>query len=75
MKREPEPSTPTDPTVRSALEDELYLRADKLLALCAAQTALDHSDQPLASGIRGHYSLLMEEEARALRRTLEKLLG
>lgn len=64
-----------DRTLIGELEDQLYLQADKLLALCAAQTALDNSDEPLAPGIRSHYSLLMEEQARALRHTLEKLLG
>lgn len=64
-----------DPTLIADLEDKLYLQADKLLALCAAQTALDNGDQQLPLGIRSHYSLLMEEQARALRSTLEKLLG
>ncbi|MCW8195881.1 hypothetical protein F6455_13885 [Proteobacteria bacterium 005FR1] len=75
MKEDGERNMPTDETVRSALEDEVFLRADTLLALCTAQAALDHSDQPLPVGIRSHYSLLMEEQARALRRTLEKLVG
>jgi hypothetical protein len=58
-----------------ALEDEVYFQMDKLLALCTAQTALDHSDQELPVGVRSHYSLLMEEQARTLRDALEKLLG
>lgn len=60
MNQKSDPKTPTDPTVQATLEDQLYLQADKLLALCAAQTALDNSDEPLALGIRSHYSLLME---------------
>jgi hypothetical protein len=59
--------------IRGRLEDELYLHADKLIALCVAQSALDSNDCLLPLGIRSHYSLLMEEQARALRHMLDTL--
>ncbi|MGQ9427032.1 hypothetical protein ACXYTJ_15365 [Gilvimarinus sp. F26214L] len=53
--------------VDAALEDELYLQADKHLALCTVQAALDSGEQSLPSSVRSHYSLVMEEQARAAR--------
>lgn len=65
----------SDLAAKGALEDELYVQADKLLALCAAQSALDSCDSPLPFGIRGNYSVLMEEQARILRNTLDRLFA
>ncbi|MGQ9427611.1 hypothetical protein ACXYTJ_14920 [Gilvimarinus sp. F26214L] len=65
----------TDLKESAALEDEIFLQMDKLLALCVAQTALTEGEQELALGTRSYYALVVEEQARRVRETLARLLG
>ncbi|RYY01370.1 MAG: hypothetical protein EOO53_17905 [Gammaproteobacteria bacterium] len=55
------------------LEDEIYLRMDKLQALCAAQIVLDASDTATARYVRTHYSMVIEEQVTELRNLLNQL--
>lgn len=57
------------------LEDEIYLRIDKLQALCAAQILLDASDTAPARYIRTHYSMVIEEQVTELRNLLNQLFS
>ena len=57
------------------LEDEVYLRIDKLQALCAAQILLDASDTVPARYIRTHYSMVIEEQVTELRNLLNQLFS
>jgi hypothetical protein len=59
--------------VNSRLEDALYLQADKLLALCAVQSAWAGADCEPSPATRNHYALVMEEQALELRRLLDRL--
>jgi hypothetical protein len=64
-----------DLRLTAALEDEVFLRADKLVALCSAQAALSSRDHDLPSSIRSHYALVLEEHAESLPTALGNLLG
>lgn len=55
------------------LEDEVYLRIDKLQAMCAAQVMLNTSDTPMASHIRIYHSMVIEEQAIELRKLIDQL--
>lgn len=55
------------------LEDEIYLRIDKLQALCAAQIIMDDSDAAPAPSIRARYSMVIEEQVTELRNLLNQL--
>lgn len=57
------------------LEDEIYLRIDKLQALCAAQVILDMSDVAPACYVRRHYSMVIEEQVTELRNLLNQLFN
>lgn len=58
------------------LEDEIYLRIDKLQALCSAQVILDSSDAaPPARCIRMHYSMVIDEQVAELRNLLNQLFN
>lgn len=59
--------------VNSTLEDALYLQADKLLALCTVQSTWTSADCEPSSATRSHYALILEEQARELRRLLDQL--
>lgn len=54
-------------------EDALYLRLDKLLALCAIQSAWAAGDDQPSSATRHHYALIMEEQALELRKLIDCL--
>lgn len=56
-----------------ALEDEIYLRMDKLQALCSAQILLDSGDTVPNRYIRTHYSMIVEEQVIQLRNLLNQL--
>lgn len=55
------------------LEDEIYLRMDKLQALCSAQIILDSSDNVPTRNIRTYYSMVIEEQIIELRELLNQL--
>jgi len=57
------------------LEDEIYLRIDKLQALCAAQTLLDMNNISPARYSRTNYSLAIEEQVTELRSLLDQLFN
>jgi len=57
------------------LEDEIYLRIDKLQALCAVQVILDMGDVATARYIRTHYSMVIEEQVTELRNLLNQLFN
>lgn len=57
------------------LEDEIYLRIDKLQALCAAQVILDSNDVAPARYIRTHYSMIIDEQVAELRKLLNQLFN
>lgn len=57
------------------LEDEIYMRIDKLQALCAAQIMLDASDTAPASQIRLFYSMVIEEQVMEIRNLMDKLFA
>ena len=57
------------------LEDEIYLRVDKLQALCSAQIILDMNDLSPARYSRAHYSLAIEEQVTELRNLLDQLFN
>jgi len=57
------------------LEDEIYLRIDKLQALCSAQIILDSSDTAPARYIRTHYSMVIDEQVTELRNLLNQLFN
>lgn len=58
-----------------SLEDDIYLRIDKLQALCSTQTMLDSNDSAPDPSIRFHYSLVIEEQVIELRDLLDKLFN
>lgn len=55
------------------LEDEIYLRIDKLQALCSAQIILDSGDNIPSPNIRAHYSMVIDEQVTELRSLLNRL--
>jgi hypothetical protein len=55
------------------LEDEIYLRIDKLQALCSAQIIVDASDTAPARYVRMHYSMVIDEQVTELRNLLNQL--
>ncbi|MES2824981.1 MAG: hypothetical protein V4732_15355 [Pseudomonadota bacterium] len=55
------------------LEDEIYLRVDKLQALCSAQIIMDSSDNVPTRHIRTYYSMIIEEQIIELRDLLNQL--
>lgn len=55
------------------LEDEVYLQADKLVALCGMQAIADSNDCELPLGLRTNYSVVLEEQAVTLRKLLDKM--
>jgi hypothetical protein len=55
------------------LEDEIYLRVDKLQALCSAQIIMDCSDNVPTRHIRTYYSMVIEEQIIELRDLLNQL--
>lgn len=55
------------------LEDEIYMRIDKLQALCMAQIMLDASDTAPAPHIRMYYSMVIEEQVMEMRNLMDKL--
>lgn len=55
------------------LEDEIYMRIDKLQALCTAQIMLDASDTAPAPHIRMYYSMVIEEQVMEIRNLMDKL--
>lgn len=55
------------------LEDEIYMRIDKLQALCTAQIMLDASDTAPAPQIRMFYSMVIEEQIMEIRNLMDKL--
>ena len=55
------------------LEYEIYLRIDKLHALCSAQIILEMNDLAPTRYSRAHYSMAIEEQVAALRNLLENL--
>ncbi len=57
------------------LEDEIYLRLDKLQALCSAQIILDTSDSIPGRYIRAHYSMVIDEQVTELRTLLNQLFN
>lgn len=57
------------------LEDEIYLRIDKLQALCSAQIILDSSDVAPTRCIRTHYSMVIDEQVTELRNLLNQLFN
>jgi hypothetical protein len=57
------------------LEDEIYLRIDKLQALCSAQIILDASDTTTARYTRVHYSMVIDEQVTELRNLLNQLFN
>lgn len=57
------------------LEDEIYLRLDKLQALCATQALIDNSDIPNQRHISRHYAMVMEEQLGELRKLLNQLFN
>jgi hypothetical protein len=57
------------------LEDEIFLRVDKLQALCAAQIILDTNDTAPARHIRTHYSMVIDEQITELRNLLNQLFS
>ncbi len=58
-----------------SLEDDIYLRVDKLQALCATQTMLDSNDTIPDPSMRFHYSMVIEEQVTALRSLLDQLFN
>ncbi len=58
-----------------SLEDDIYLRIDKLQALCSTQTMLDSNDSIPDTSVRFHYSLVIEEQVIELRGLLDKLFN
>ena len=58
---------------KADLEDRIYLLADKIVALCSVQAALDAGDYVPSPRIRNHYSLILEEQAVELRSLLDTL--
>lgn len=77
MKQPDRRARSTDPSLSDTrdgnMEDALYLRADKLLALCAVQAAWATADCNPSPATQHHYSLIMEEQALELRRLLDRL--
>lgn len=59
--------------VNSRLEDEIYLQADKLVALCTVQAAWASTEYEPSPAVRHHYALVVEEQALELRRLLDRL--
>ena len=57
------------------LEDEIYLRIDKLQALCSAQIILDTSDTAPPRYARVHYSMVIDEQVTELRNLLNQLFN
>ena len=55
------------------LEDEIFLRIDKLQALCAAQVLWDTNEIASARNIRTHYAMVIEEQVTELRKLLNQL--
>lgn len=55
------------------LEDEIFLRVDKLQALCSAQIIMDSSDNVPTRHIRTYYSMIIEEQITELRDLLNQL--
>ncbi|MES2676182.1 MAG: hypothetical protein V4660_18235 [Pseudomonadota bacterium] len=58
-----------------SLEDDIYLRIDKLQALCATQTMLDSNGASPDTHIRFHYGMVIEEQVAELRRLLDTLFN
>jgi hypothetical protein len=58
-----------------SLADDIYLRIDKLQALCFMQTMLDSGDSLLDTDVRFHYGMVIEEQVAELRRLLDKLFS
>jgi hypothetical protein len=58
---------------KAELEDQLYLQMDKLLALCGMQAIADANDCEVPLGLRTNYSVVLEEQAVALRRLLDRM--
>jgi hypothetical protein len=58
-----------------SLEDDIYLRIDKLQALCSTQTMLDSNDAIPDTSVRFHYGMVIEEQVAELRRLLDKLFN
>ncbi|HWV15356.1 MAG TPA: hypothetical protein VN030_07970 [Cellvibrio sp.] len=55
------------------LEDEIFMRIEKLEALCTVQIMLDASDTAPASQIRMYYSMVIEEQVTEMRSLLNQL--
>ncbi|MCW8193371.1 hypothetical protein F6455_01060 [Proteobacteria bacterium 005FR1] len=57
----------------SDLEDEVYLQMDKVLALCGMLSIADSNECDIPLGLRSNYSVVLEEQALALRRLLDRM--
>ena len=57
------------------LEDEIFLRVDKLQSLCAAQILWEANDTTSARNIRTHYAMVVEEQVVELRKLLNQLFN
>jgi len=55
------------------LEDEIYLRLDKLQALCSAQILLDSHDTAPPRYRRCCYSMVIEDQVTELRSLIDQL--
>lgn len=56
-------------------EDALFLAVDKLQALCTAQSQLDNGESPLSANTRAHFSLVIEDQVKEIRRMLVAHFG
>lgn len=73
MSKRPETALDLSFLSHFLLEDEIYMRIDKLQALCNAQVMLDASDTAPAPQIRVFYSLVIEEQVQEIRKLMDKL--
>ncbi len=73
MKKESNPVLNLNFLNNYSLEDDIYLRIEKLQALCSTQTMLDSNGVIPDSDVRFHYGMVIEEQVAELRRLLDAL--
>ncbi|MES2676177.1 MAG: hypothetical protein V4660_18210 [Pseudomonadota bacterium] len=73
MKKESNPVLNLNFLNNYSLEDDIYLRIEKLQALCSTQTMLDSNGVIPDTDVRFHYGMVIEEQVAELRRLLDAL--
>lgn len=57
------------------LEDDIFLQMEKIDALCSIRAAVDAGETAMSSRKMTYFSMIMEQEVKALRKLLDQVFS